>query len=199
MCELAAKSPLQSGFCRHHEPIRSLCGHRFLTALTLRSKCPPQHESSIMAKGKAHHLDHLISAPPAGHRADRGPQRTPADPVLAAERITRPRTHAGESIENVTRAHLVLGRAVCVPSGRHRVDEANSSASSARLGSMSDTIFPDGRGAGTSTAASRYDGRTVPAFSHIGGAVASPVAEKKCRARELFDLNYSLRRIRCAD
>jgi hypothetical protein len=28
---------------------------------------------------------------------------------------------------------------------------------------------------------------------------ASPVAEKKCRARELFDSNYSLRRIRCAD
>jgi hypothetical protein len=41
--------------------------------------------------------------------------------------------------------------------------------------------------------------RTSIHASHIGGAVASPVAETKCRARDLFDSNYSLRRIRCAD
>ena len=44
--------------------------------------------------------------------------------VLRAQRVAHPRAHAGKAVERETGAHLVLGRAVRVRLGRHRVDEA---------------------------------------------------------------------------
>jgi hypothetical protein len=45
--------------------------------------------------------------------------------ALAAERVGHPRPDAREAVEREARRHLVLGRAVRVALGRHRVDEAH--------------------------------------------------------------------------